>query len=114
IQHSLISSSFTYDTLVDRLCPRKNYLLSLSSMLPFDFNSSSTLLAYLQDRDLFSDLTNLTPFINQEKIDNNPLACHCFIRGINQQHLYNRHTTQSTLQFNSASSLIDNYFHEQY
>ncbi|CAF1584608.1 unnamed protein product, partial [Didymodactylos carnosus] len=113
IQHSLISSTFTYDMLTDRLCPKKNYLLSLSSLLPFDLNSSSTLLTYLQNRDLFSSLINLTPFIKQ-KMDNELLACHCFIRGIDQHYLYNPHTTQSTIQFHSASDLIDTYFFEQY
>jgi len=98
IQHALNSSSLlTLDILADRLCPMKTNLLFLESQLPFNLQNK-TLFSYLQDRDLL--------------VSDDPLACHCFVRGINSTQLYNRTTT--SLHFNSPSDLLDSYFREQY
>lgn len=97
IQHSLFSSMTPLDVLADRLCPMKKNLLHLSYRIPFELNKDY-FYNYLEKTDLFQM--------------SNPLACHYFIRGIDQDQLYN----QSLYKFNIPTSgeLLSTYLNEQY
>jgi hypothetical protein len=97
IQNSLLSSSYPLDILADYLCPMKKNFLNLFSQIPFDLNHQ-TLYNYLEKQDLFQL--------------NHPIACHCFIRGIEQKQLYD----QSLYNFNIQTSeeLISIYLREKY
>jgi hypothetical protein len=97
IQHALFSPTLTLDLLADQMCPMKTNLLNLFWKLPWDLHET-TLYNYLQDNDLLT-LTN-------------PLACHCFLRGIHQQQLCN--TSLYKLSFSTSADLIDRYLREQY
>jgi len=97
IQHSLLSSSISLDLLADRLCPMKKNFLNLFSKIPLNLNHQ-TLYNYLEKNDLFQL--------------QNPIACHYFLRGIEENQLYN----QSLYHFNIQTSgdLMSIYLREQY
>ena len=97
IQHSLFSSITPLDVLADRLCPMKRNFLHLIYRIPFEFDEQY-FYNFLEKTDLFQ-----LP---------DPLACHYFIRGIEQSQLYN----QSLYRFNISTSadLLSTYFREQY
>ena len=98
IQHSLFSSTTPLDVLADRLCPMKKNFLNLFYQIPFELKSDQYLYNFLEKTDLFK-LTD-------------PLACHYFIRGIEQNQLYN----QSLYHFNITNSadLLSTFFSEEY
>jgi hypothetical protein len=97
IQHSLFSSLIPLDLLADRLCPMKKNFLNLFSQIPLELNHQ-TFYHYLEKLNLFQSM--------------NPIACHYFIRGIEQQQLYN----QSLYHFNIPTSgeLFATYLREQF
>jgi hypothetical protein len=97
IQHSLYSSLIPLDLLADRLCPMKKHFLNLFSQIPLELNRQ-TFYNYLEKTNAFQST--------------NPIACHYFIRGIEEKQLYN----QSLYQFNIQTSgeLFATYLREQY
>ncbi|CAF3322338.1 unnamed protein product [Rotaria socialis] len=97
IQHSLLHSNVTLDLLADRLCPMKKHFLKLFSKIPLDLHDK-TLHNYLDFNDIF----------RLEK----PLACHYFIRGIEQKQLYNQDVYNFNIQ--TSAELIATYLREQY
>ena len=97
IQHALLSSTTRLDVLADRLCPMKNNLLHLFETIPLNLNHK-TLHNYLESNSLFAFT--------------DPIACHCFTRGIEQAKLYD----SSLYNFNipTAGELISAYLSEQF
>lgn len=98
IQHSLISSIYPLDILADRLCPMKKTFLNLSSQIPLELNSQQTLYNYLEK-------TNLFQF-------DQPLSCHYFLRGIQQEQLYNQVLYKFNIQ--TSADLLSTYLKEMY
>ena len=97
IHHSLFSPTLSLDLLADRLCPAKASLLDLFWKIPLDLKKK-TLHGYLDTTDLF-------PL-------NRPLACHCFLRGIEQKALYN--PSLYKLNISTSAELLATYLREQY
>lgn len=97
IQHSLFSSMTPLDILADRLCPMKKNFLNLFYEIPLELKHEY-FYNFLEKTDRFQM--------------SNPLACHYFIRGIEQNQLYN----QSLYRFNITNSadLLSTYFREEY
>jgi hypothetical protein len=99
IQQSLISSTISLDLLADRLCPMKKHFLNLLAKIPLELNHK-TLFQYLEN--------------NPDKLFelNHPIACHYFLRGIEQKQLYNRSLYNFNIQ--TSGDLISTYLREQY
>lgn len=97
IQHSLFSSVTSLDILADRLCPMKKNLLHLSYRIPFEMETEY-FYNFLEKTDLFQM--------------SNPLACHYFIRGIEQHQLYNQ--SLHRLNIPTSGELLSTFFQEQY
>ena len=97
MQHVFLSSSTPFDLLADQMCPQKNFLLNLSAKIPLDLKKK-TFFQILQTEELF-------PL-------NEPIAAHCFLRGIEPNELFNR--SLHNLPVSNSAELLSTYFREQF
>lgn len=97
IQHVFFSCSTPLDVLVDHLCPQKNFLLKLSSKIPLELEKTS-FFQQLQTNELLP-------------LDD-PIAVRCFIRGIDENQLFNR--SLHNLPFSTSAELLSTFFNEKF